>query len=75
MGATGPATEGALARSLHLESPWIATRVVDVPAGDVRAAEWVVEEALAAGDHAECRYDRDGRRFEPVLEGEAVRAW
>jgi enediyne polyketide synthase len=27
----------------------------------------VVEEAQAAGDHAECRYDREGRRFEPVL--------
>ncbi len=63
---SGPGA-GSFARSLHLESPWIATRVVDVPLGDVRAIEWVMDEILSGRDHAECRYDREGRRFEPVL--------
>jgi enediyne polyketide synthase len=56
----------SFARSLHLESPWIATHVVDVPP-DARAVPWVMDEALSGRDHSECRYDADGRRFEPVL--------
>jgi enediyne polyketide synthase len=62
---SGPGA-ASFARSLHLESPWIATHVVDVPA-DARAIQWVMDEALSGRDHSECRYDAEGRRFEPVL--------
>jgi enediyne polyketide synthase len=67
---------GAFARTLHLESPAGATRVVDLPAPE--AASWtaeqsvdrVVAEAVSAavhGGYGECRYEASGRRSVPVL--------
>ena len=58
---------GAFARSLHLESQGTITCVIDVPFDHPEAAAWVVAEANAALGYHEARYDRDGRRHEPVL--------
>jgi enediyne polyketide synthase len=57
----------SFARSLHLEAPWIATSIVEVPEGDARAASWAAHEAVSGPDFSDCRYDADGRRWEPVL--------
>jgi len=57
----------AFARTLHLEAPWIPTAIVEVPDAVPRAAEWVATEAAGASGFDECRYDCDGRRWQPVL--------
>ncbi|HVE84531.1 MAG TPA: SDR family NAD(P)-dependent oxidoreductase, partial [Myxococcales bacterium] len=58
----------AFARTLHIESPRVATCIADVPAGAAKAAEWAAAAAAAcaAGRH-EARYDGAGKREEPVL--------
>lgn len=59
---------GGFARTLHLEMPRVATRVVDVPFDHPEAGAWVAAEASAAEDgYGECRYDASGRRTVPVL--------
>ncbi len=58
---------GAFARSLHLESRDTTTCVVDVPYDHKDAVAWIVAEANAALGYHEARYDRDGRRHEPVM--------
>ena len=56
------------ARTLHLELPAVATRVVELPLGDPRAAGWAAAEARAADrGWGEARWDVDGRRWAPVL--------
>jgi len=60
----------AFARTLHLEEPEITCCVIDLPAdlpepGDM--AGTIVHEATTARGYREVRYDRDGRRLEPVL--------
>lgn len=58
----------ALARTLHLEAPQVATCVIDLPIDHAQAVEWTVAEALAtAAGFTEARYDEEGRRWEPVL--------
>src|SRR5581483_6928146 len=57
----------SFARTLHLEAPELTTCVVDVPHEHPRAAEWVIEEALAASGYVEAHYDPDGRRRVPLL--------
>jgi enediyne polyketide synthase len=59
---------GGFARTLHLEMPWVATRVVDVPFDHPEAAAWVAAEAAAAeSGYGESRFDARGRRTVPVL--------
>jgi enediyne polyketide synthase len=65
------------AAALHLESPDVATCVVDAPA-DERGVRWAAEEAAAhATGFLHVRYDAEGVRHEPelrhlpVAEGEA----
>lgn len=59
---------GGFARTLHLEMPDVATRVVDVPFDHPEAAAWAAAEAASgAGGYTEAWYDRDGRRRVPVL--------
>ena len=60
-------TTAAFARTLHLEAPRVTTCVVTVPESDLRAAGWVVAEALAAQGYVEAHYDSDGLRHEPVV--------
>jgi enediyne polyketide synthase len=58
----------AFARTLHLEMPQVATRVVDVPFNHPDAATWVAAEAAAIVEgHTEARYDAEGVRTVPVL--------
>ncbi|HEX3128455.1 MAG TPA: SDR family NAD(P)-dependent oxidoreductase, partial [Thermoanaerobaculia bacterium] len=57
----------AFGRTLHLEMPEVATRVVDVPFDHPDAADWVAAEAVAMEGHAEARYDNAGVRTVPVL--------
>ena len=57
----------SFARSLHLEMPALATRVVNVPPKDSRVVEWVVAEVLTATAFSEAHYTTDGRRLEPRL--------
>ena len=57
----------SFARTLHLESPQVATCVVDVPFDHPKAVEWIVEEALTTASFVEAHYDSTGRRFEPFL--------
>jgi enediyne polyketide synthase len=57
---------GSFARSLHLESPDVATTVVDLPAGSERA-DLVLDEAAATAGYVEAHYDADGVRREPRL--------
>ncbi len=61
----------AFARTLHLEMPHVATRVVDVPLDHPDAPAWVAAEAAATGpddtSHGEARYDADGVRTVPVM--------
>lgn len=59
---------GGFARTLHLEMPEVAVRVVTAPLDHVELAEWIVAEAAAADSgYAECRYGAEGRREAPVL--------
>ena len=58
----------AFARTLHLESPNIATCVVNIPESHPRAVQWVVAEALAADGFVEAYYDADGKRYEKVMQ-------
>ena len=60
-------TAGGFARSLHLEAPEMAARVVNVPMAHPQAAEWIRDEALAAFGYLEARYDVSGVRREPRL--------
>jgi enediyne polyketide synthase len=57
----------AFARTLHLEAPQVNVCVVSVPQSHVRAADWVMAEALAAEGYVEAHYDKGGRRHEPVV--------
>lgn len=61
---------GGFARTLHLERPWLATAVVELPLEAPGGPAWVAGEAvaaLAAGGYREARYDATGQRSEPVL--------
>ncbi|HEX6898296.1 MAG TPA: SDR family NAD(P)-dependent oxidoreductase [Thermoanaerobaculia bacterium] len=59
---------GGFARTLHLEMPDVAVRVVTAPLDRAEAAEWIVAEAAASqSGYAECRYTADGRREVPVM--------
>jgi enediyne polyketide synthase len=57
----------ALARTLVLETPGVATTVVDVPVDHPRAVEWIVREIEATSQYLEAHYDAVGRRREPSL--------
>ena len=57
----------SFAKSLALELPEVTTCVVDTPADDLRAVEWVLAEAQAAVGYWEAKYDAQGIRREPVL--------
>jgi enediyne polyketide synthase len=61
------AVAGSFARTLHLETPDLTTCVIEVPAGHVRAAQWVGDEIAAATGYVESSYDPDGTRREPRL--------
>ena len=55
------------ARTLHLETPGLATVVINVPAVHRKSVEWILAEAAAANGYREAHYDEDGRRWEPKL--------
>ncbi|HEX5875335.1 MAG TPA: SDR family NAD(P)-dependent oxidoreductase, partial [Pyrinomonadaceae bacterium] len=57
----------AFVRTLALETPNATVCVVNVPANDARAVEWIVAEAGSAGGYSEAHYDDAGTRREPVL--------
>ena len=57
----------ALARTLFLEAPGVATTVVDVPAEHPCAVEWIVGEIEAPSEYVEAHYDATGCRREPML--------
>ena len=57
----------AFARTLHLESPNVATCVVNIPESHPQASQWVIAEALAAQGFVEVYYDAQGRRYEKVM--------
>ncbi|HEU4388550.1 MAG TPA: SDR family NAD(P)-dependent oxidoreductase, partial [Blastocatellia bacterium] len=58
----------ALARTLHLEAPWITTCVVNVPEDDPNAVQRVIDEATGARGYVEAHYDSSGTRRVPVLQ-------
>jgi enediyne polyketide synthase len=58
---------GGFARTLHLENPKAAVCVVNVPALNPQAVEWIIGEALAVNGFAEVHFMNDGRRLEPRL--------
>jgi enediyne polyketide synthase len=59
---------GGFARTLHLEMPDVAVRVVDLPLDHPEAAAWAAAEAMAGTDgYVEARYDASGERRVPVL--------
>ena len=59
---------GGFARTLHLEMPDVAVRVVDLPFDHPQAAAWAAAEAAAGADgYAEALYDTAGVRRVPVL--------
>jgi enediyne polyketide synthase len=59
---------GGFARTLHLEMPDVAVRVVDLPLDHAEAAAWAAAEAMAGADgYVEARYDAAGERRVPVL--------
>jgi enediyne polyketide synthase len=55
------------AKTLHLETPGLATCVVNVPTKNRRAAAWIVGEAEAASGFTEAHYDANGCRREARL--------
>lgn len=57
----------ALARTLVLEAPEVATTVVDVPIEHPRAVEWIVRDIDATAQYLEAHYDPLGRRREPSV--------
>lgn len=57
----------AFVRTLALETPNATVCVVNVPANDARAVEWIVAEAGSAGGYGEAHYDDAGTRREPIL--------
>jgi enediyne polyketide synthase len=58
---------GGWARTLHLELPQVTTCVVNLPAGQPIAVDWIVAEAQAASGYSEAHYDAAGTRRVPVL--------
>jgi enediyne polyketide synthase len=57
----------AFVRTLALETPDATVCVVNVPANDARAVEWIVAEGSSACGYSEAHYDGEGTRREPVL--------
>lgn len=57
----------SFARTFHMESPGIATCVVDVPENLPEVAGRVLAEVKAAVGYSEAYYNNSGRRREPVL--------
>jgi enediyne polyketide synthase len=66
-GHPGAPPGGGFAKTVHLEAPRVAVRVVDVPFDHPDAVRWILAEAVGAGGFAEARYDTAGRRTEPRL--------
>ena len=58
----------SFARTLHLEAPQIATRILSIAKWNERVPTWIAAEATSGGPFVEAEYDESGRRFEPVLE-------
>lgn len=56
----------ALARTLHLEMPDVATCVVNVPPDHPHAVDWVLAEIQAGHGYTEAHYDASGQRRVPV---------
>lgn len=55
------------ARTLHLETPEIATTVVDVPLDQPGAVDWILAEVAATTGYSEAHYDSSGTRRTPRL--------
>lgn len=58
----------SFARTLHLETKGLSTCVVNLPDSDSHILDWAIDEASAVQGFAEVFYDRNGRRYESVVQ-------